>query len=78
MSTRSVHHPIANVFKVAILSNAAFIILAHNHPSGDPEPSDEDIENTRRVKEIGEILGIPLLEHIVIGNDGFVSIYIRM
>ena len=77
-SFRQLQMPIANVFKVAILSNAAFIILAHNHPSGDPEPSDEDIENTRRVKEIGEILGIPLLEHIVIGNDGFVSMYIRM
>ena len=77
-SLRQLQMPIANVFKVAILSNAAFIILAHNHPSGDPEPSDEDIENTRRVKEIGEILGIPMLEHIVIGNDGFVSMFIRM
>ena len=73
-SLRQLQMPIANVFKVAILSNAAFIVLAHNHPSGDPEPSDEDLENTRKAKEIGEILGIPLLEHLVIGEDGYVSI----
>lgn len=77
-SLRQLQMPIANVFKVAILSNAAFIVLAHNHPSGDPEPSDEDLENTRKAKEIGEILGIPLLEHLVIGEDGYVSMLHRM
>ena len=69
---------LANIYKAAILSNAAFIVLAHNHPSGDPEPSENDYVITGKVKEAGELLGIPLLDHIVIGEEGFVSIFERM
>lgn len=62
----SLVHP-REVFKTAILSNSASIILAHNHPSGDPTPSKEDIDVTKRIKESGQILGIELLDHIIIG-----------
>lgn len=63
----SVVHP-REIFKRAIMNNAAFIMLVHNHPSGDCTPSIEDVEISRRVKEAGELLGIPLLDHIVIGD----------
>jgi DNA repair protein RadC len=56
------------VYKTALLSSAAAIIILHNHPSGDPSPSREDIEITRRLKEAGEIIGVRLLDHIVIGD----------
>ncbi|MBC3898514.1 DNA repair protein RadC [Acetobacterium malicum] len=70
----SLVHP-REVFKTAILSNAASIILFHNHPSGDPEPSQEDINITTRIKDAGGILGIELLDHIIIGsNDTFLSL----
>lgn len=65
----SIVHP-RETFKLAILSNAASIILFHNHPSGDPEPSQEDINITTRIKEAGNIMGIDLLDHIIIGSDG--------
>jgi DNA repair protein RadC len=58
------------VFKAAILANAASIIIAHNHPSGDPEPSAEDIEVTKVIKASGELLGIPLCDHIIVGERG--------
>ena len=64
----SLVHP-REVFKTAILSNAASIILFHNHPSGDPEPSQEDITITARIRDAGNILGIELLDHIIIGSD---------
>lgn len=64
----SVVHP-REVFKPAILSNAASIILAHNHPSGDTTPSKEDISITRRIKDGGDLLGIKLLDHLIIGDD---------
>lgn len=57
------------VFKVAILSNSASIIMAHNHPSGDSTPSKEDINITHRIKECGKILGIELLDHLIIGDE---------
>ena len=63
----SIVHP-REVFKAAILNNAASIILAHNHPSGDPEPSREDIETTKRLVEAGKIIGIEVLDHIIIGK----------
>ena len=67
-------HP-REVFKAAILANAASIILAHNHPSGDPTPSPEDIAVTRRIAEAGQILGIELLDHIIVGDrERFVSL----
>jgi DNA repair protein RadC len=59
----------ANVFKAAIIANATSIFLAHNHPSGDVEPSDGDREATKRIKEAGKILGIELLDHVIIGNN---------
>ncbi len=56
-------------FKSAILSNAVNIMIFHNHPSGDCTPSNEDIAVTKRLIEVGELLGIPLLDHIIIGGD---------
>lgn len=64
----SVAHP-REIFKSAILSNAAAIIIFHNHPSGDPKPSNEDVKITLRIKECGEILGIELLDSMIIGED---------
>lgn len=60
--------------KPAILSNAASILIGHNHPSGNPKPSHEDIEVTKRLMEVGKILGIELLDHIILGDDEFVSL----
>lgn len=60
-------HP-RELFKSAILANAAGLILAHNHPSGDPDPSPEDHRLTERMEATGEILGIPVLDHVVVGE----------
>jgi len=65
-------HP-REVFEGAIASHAAQIIVAHNHPSGDPEPSEEDLLITKRLVEAGNILGIELLDHIIIARDSFLS-----
>ncbi len=65
----SLVHP-RDVFKVAIVDCAAAIILFHNHPSGDPSPSREDTELTQRLREAGRILGIEVLDHLVLGDDG--------
>ena len=64
---QSVVHP-REVFKSSLLSSAAAMILIHNHPSGDPSPSREDIEITRRLKEAGELIGVRILDHVVIGE----------
>ncbi|USK71252.1 JAB domain-containing protein [Peribacillus asahii] len=69
----SIVHP-REVLKVAILSNSASIIVAHNHPSNDPTPSREDIEVTRRLTEAGKIVGIDILDHIIMGTDNFISL----
>jgi DNA repair protein RadC len=58
-------HP-RDVFRQAIKSNAVAVIVAHNHPSGDPSPSNEDLILTKRMVEAGEMLGIPVLDHIVL------------
>ena len=71
--TAALVHP-REVFKAAILANAAAIALVHNHPSGDPEPSREDVEITRRLVKAGELLGIPVLDHVVVTRRGHVSI----
>lgn len=63
----SLVHP-REIFKTAILSNAQSVMLGHNHPSGDPTPSEEDIQLTARLQQVGELLGIELLDHIVIGK----------
>lgn len=61
------------LFKAAILVNAYSVLVAHNHPSGDPAPSTNDIEVTRSLAEAGKILGIQVLDHIIIGEQGVVS-----
>jgi DNA repair protein RadC len=66
-------HP-REVFKVAILSNAAAILCGHNHPSGDPQPSREDCSLTRRLVQAGQVLGIEVLDHVIIG-DGAADYY---
>ena len=68
----SIVHP-REVFKAAIVGNAAAIICVHNHPSGDPRPSPEDKEITRRLREAGKIIGIEVLDHIVIGDGQYFS-----
>lgn len=69
----SLVHP-REVFKPAILSNSASIILFHNHPTGDPTPSKEDTNITERLKECGAILGIKLIDHIIIGDNSYYSL----
>ncbi len=69
----SIVHP-REVFKRAVLQNAASIIICHNHPSGDPAPSQEDISITKRIYEAGKILGIELLDHVIIGDNKFTSL----
>jgi len=68
----SLVHP-REIFKEAIIHNSASVVLAHNHPSGDPEPSEEDIKITERLVESGKILGIEVIDHIVIGKTNFAS-----
>jgi DNA repair protein RadC len=65
--TASLVHP-REVFKIVLLANAAAIILVHNHPSGDPTPSAEDLAITQRLKEAGDLLGIRVLDHVVVGD----------
>jgi len=69
----SIVHP-REVFKRAMLQNAASIIICHNHPSGDPAPSAEDVSITKRLYDAGKILGIELLDHVVVGNDKCISL----
>ena len=65
----SLVHP-REIFKGALLANAASVIVAHNHPSGDPTPSREDIELTRRLAQAAEIMGIEILDHLIITPGG--------
>jgi DNA repair protein RadC len=69
----SIVHP-REVFCEAIKRSSASIIISHNHPSGDPTPSSEDVSLTQRIKESGKLLGIELLDHIIIGNGCYVSL----
>ena len=69
----SIVHP-REIYKAAILQSAAGIILSHNHPSGDPEPSREDFDLTTRIKDAGDILGIDVLDHVIIGNERYCSL----
>lgn len=69
----SLIHP-REVFKPAVLHNAAAIICFHNHPSGEPEPSREDIETTKRLVEAGKIMGIEVLDHIIVGEEDYASL----
>lgn len=70
---QSLIHP-REVFKYAVKYSAYSILLVHNHPSGDPEPSVQDLEVTNRFKRIGELLQIQLLDHVIIANDKYLSI----
>jgi len=68
----SIVHP-REVYKPAILSNASSVILSHNHPSGDPLPSQEDRALTARLVQAGKVLGVEILDHIIVGNGRYYS-----
>jgi DNA repair protein RadC len=70
--TASLVHP-REVYNPVIRESAAAVIFVHNHPSGDPAPSPEDVDITRRLKEVGEVMGIRVLDHVVIGRDRYFS-----
>ena len=70
---KAIVHP-REVFKTAILSNAASVMAFHNHPSGETTPSQQDIQLTNRLYEVGELLGIKLLDHLIIGDGSFTSL----
>lgn len=69
----SIAHP-REIFKGAVRYSAARLIVGHNHPSGNPEPSEADVQFTRRVSECGELMGIDLLDHIIIGQKEYISL----
>ena len=69
----SIVHP-REIFSEAIKCGGASIIISHNHPSGDPTPSKEDVNITLRIKDSGDIIGIRLLDHIIIGDNKFISL----
>lgn len=76
VSVGTVHEALVHpreVFKPAILANSAGVIVGHNHTSGDPEPSVEDRQTTMRLSQAGGILGIPVLDHIIVTNERFMS-----
>lgn len=62
------------ILQAALLSNASNFIMLHNHPSGNPEPSDSDVKLTKEYAEAGRLLSIPLLDHIVVTRDGYTSL----
>lgn len=68
----SIVHP-REVFKDAISASAASVIFVHNHPSGDPRPSDDDIKMTKKLVEAGNIIGIEILDHIIVADDSHIS-----
>ena len=75
---RSLVHP-REIFRAAVRDGAASVIVAHNHPSGDPTPSEQDIIITRRLVEAGKLLGIPVVDHLILGRkepdvSGYVSL----
>ena len=64
---------VGELFREAVRENSAAVILVHNHPSGDPTPSKEDLALTARMVQTGELVGIPVLDHLIIGDGRFVS-----
>ena len=64
----------ADILKAAILSNALGLVLIHNHPSGDPTPSQADIAMTRDIVRAGEAMGVAIHDHLIVGRDGHVSL----
>ncbi|MBK7877816.1 MAG: DNA repair protein RadC [Planctomycetes bacterium] len=76
--TTALVHP-REVFGPALRMSSAAVIVVHNHPSGDPEPSVDDVEVTRRLIEVGRMLGVPLLDHVIVGESGrFTSLRERL
>ncbi|MBI4024942.1 MAG: DNA repair protein RadC [Verrucomicrobia bacterium] len=79
LTNQTLAHP-REVFREAIAASAVHLVLVHNHPSGDPKPSPDDIRTTREMKRAGEVLGVPLLDHVIIGrpsvarSDSFISL----
>jgi len=73
----SLVHP-REVFAAALRESAAAIVVVHNHPSGDPEPSAQDVAVTQRLVQVGALLGVPLLDHVVVGGDRWVSLRERI
>ena len=73
----SIVHP-REVFRSAVKKGAAAIIVIHNHPSGNPLPSQNDLDITRRLEEAGQLLGIPVLDHLIIGDGVFISLKEKM
>ena len=73
----SIVHP-REVFRSAVKKGAAAIIVIHNHPSGNPMPSQNDLDITRRLCEAGQLLGIPVLDHLIIGDGVFISLKEKM
>lgn len=69
-------HP-REVFRTLIRGAAASVIFCHNHPSGDPAPSRQDLELTTRLRQVGELCGITVLDHVIVASDGFVSLASR-
>ena len=69
----SIIHP-REIYRIALRHNAASIILTHNHPGGSPEPSFEDIQATEQIDAVGKIMGLPLLDHVIIGNGDYISL----
>ena len=65
---------VAELFREAIRHNSTGLIVAHNHPSGDPTPSPEDVQMTRQIVQAGQLLGIEVLDHVIIGDNRFVSL----
>lgn len=77
ISTGTINMSLASpreIFREALSYDSAFICILHNHPSGDPTPSKEDLYTTRRIKEVGDLLGIKLIDHIVIGDRCYISL----
>ena len=70
--TQTIIHP-REIFREAIKESASSIIVAHNHPSGSLKPSEEDLRATKRLANAGEIVGIPLLDHLIVCEDSFLS-----
>ena len=69
----SIVHP-REVFRPAIVASAGSIIVVHNHPSGDPTPSQDDLTITKRLVRVGELVGIPVLDHIIVVRSGYLSL----
>lgn len=66
-------HP-REVFRAALLSGAVAIVVGHNHPSGDPRPSAADIALTQRLRDVGELVGVPVLDHVIVAGDDYYSL----